>query len=93
VAKCLRCGVEFTPRKKGHVFHSRECRHKGPRKEGDTVAPSDEELARLFDPESLVEPDDWHPAGQESPWVELDLCKTVAARRNWYRRLVEEGVL
>jgi hypothetical protein len=23
------------------------------------------------DPEGLVGPDEWHPAGQESPWLEL----------------------
>ena len=97
MAKCLRCGVEFTPRKKGHVFHSRECRHKGPRKKGETVPPSEKELARLFDPqrdpEGLVEPDEWHPISWGPGWVELDLHQTVATRRRWFQALVEEGTL
>ena len=82
VAECLRCRKEFEPRKAGHVFCSRECRHRGPRKEGDTVAPSEEELERLFDPkrdpERLVEATDWHPASWDLAWVELDLCDTVS---------------
>ena len=97
MAECLRCRREFTARKAGHVFCSRECRHRGPRKEGDTVAPSEGELARLFDPkrdpEGLVGPDEWHPAGQGSPWLELDACQTVFTRRNWFRRLVREDRL
>ena len=61
------------------------------------VAPSEGELARLFDPkrdpEGLVGPDEWHPAGQGSPWLELDACQTVFTRRNWFRRLVREDRL
>jgi hypothetical protein len=97
VAKCLRCQREFEPRKLGHVFCKRECRHKGPRREGDAVPPSEEDLARLFDPErdpeGRVAADDWHPAGKDPPWVELDLCQTIAGRRRWFRRLVEESRL
>jgi hypothetical protein len=50
VAKCLRCEVEFVPRKKGHVYHSSECRHAGPRKPGGPVPPNEEVLAALQDP-------------------------------------------
>ena len=96
VAECLRCKRKFAPRKAGHVFCSRECRHRGPRKESDdTVAPTEGELARLFDPkrdpESRVEPDDWHPTSWDPEWVELDLRHTVSTRRRWFRTLVDEG--
>ena len=66
-------------------------------KEGDTVAPSEGELRRLFDPkrdpEGLVKADDWHPTSWDLVWVELDLCHTVFTRRNWFRRLVREDRL
>lgn len=79
------------------MFHSRECRHKGPRRGGDAVPPSEEELARLFDqtrdPNGLVDEDEWHPTSWSPVWVELDLVHTVAKRRRWYRTLVEEGML
>jgi hypothetical protein len=97
VAECLRCRTEFEPRKAGHVFCSRECRHRNVRKEGETVPPSEEELERLFDPardpDGRVDRDDWNPTSWSPGWVELDLCKTVADRRRWYRALVREGVL
>ena len=97
MAECLCCKRKFTARKARHVFCSRECCHRGPRKEADTVAPSEEELGRLFDPgrdpESRVEADDWHPTSWDLAWVELDLCDTVFTRRSWFRRLVEGGRL
>jgi hypothetical protein len=79
------------------VSCSRECRHRGPRKEGNTVAPSEAELERLFDPkrdpEGLVAPDEWQPAGKGSPWVELDACQTVFTRRSWFQGLVRKDRL
>jgi hypothetical protein len=97
VAECLRCRRKFAPRKAGHVFCSSECRHRGPRKDGDTVAPSEGELARLFDPgrdpHGSVEPDEWHPSGSSSPFVELDLRQTVSTRRRWFRAPVDEGMI
>jgi hypothetical protein len=95
--ECLRCRKLFVPQKKGHIYHSRECRHKGPRREGETIPPSEADLARLFDrkraPGGRVDADGWHPAGQGSPRAELDSRDSVADRRAWYETLVEEGSL
>jgi hypothetical protein len=96
VAKCLRCEVEFVPRKRGHVYHSAECRHGGPRKPGGPVPPNEEMLARLNGrgrSEERVDREDWHPAGPGSTWIELDLCQTVATRLRWHQALVEERSL
>ena len=82
VAECLRCRREFTPSKRGHVYCGSDCRHRGPRKEDEsTVVPTEEQLARLFDPardpESRVDADDWHPTSWDPFWVELDLRHRV----------------
>jgi hypothetical protein len=63
--------------------------------------PSDEamvdpQIERLFDetrdPNETVREDDWHPS--PDPDVrELDAWDTLAARRRWYRNLVEDGSL
>jgi hypothetical protein len=84
------------PRKRGHVYHSAECRHGGPRKPGGPVPPNEEMLARLNGrgrSEERVDREDWHPAGPGSPWIELDLCQTVATRLRWHQALVEERSL
>ena len=49
MAECLHCGVEFTPRRGGHVFHSRECRHRGERRPRGAPAVDEAAVARLFD--------------------------------------------
>jgi hypothetical protein len=95
--ECLRCRKLFEPRKAGHVYHSRECRHKGPRREGETEPPSEGDLARLFDRKRVsagrVDVEDWHPAGRESPWSRLDSKDSIESRRAWHSTLVEEGKL
>jgi hypothetical protein len=94
MAECLHCGSEFRPRRRGHVFCSSFCRHRGER--WDRPGPADrEQIARLFDPSrdpnERVRDDDWHPS--PGPWQELDWCQTVGTRRRWYRNLLEAGDL
>ncbi len=93
MTECLHCGVEFQPRRRGHVFCSSPCRHRGARKPKDRIAVDHEQLARLFDesrdPNDPVRDDDWHPV-PDSPWSELDWCQTVGQRRRWYLALLEE---
>jgi hypothetical protein len=95
-AECLHCGVQFTPRKAGHVFHSRECRHKGERPPRERVLRDVAAIARLLDRgrdvEERVREDDWHP-NPGTEWVRLDACETVRVRRHWYTQLLEEGRL
>lgn len=94
-AECLSCGVEFEPRKCGHVFCSSFCRYRGERRPGEREPVDHEQIARLFDegrdPDERVRADDWHPGGPE--WVELDAGDTVAERRRWYGNLLREGDL
>ena len=94
-AECLRCGVEFVPRKFGHVFCSSFCRHRGERQPAERVLGDPEQIARLFDegrdPDEQVRPDEWHPS-PDSEFVDLDAGDTVAARRRWYSNLVREGL-
>jgi hypothetical protein len=88
--ECLHCGVEFVPRKAGHVFHSIECRHRGARRPEDRVPVDHEAVERLFDPRrdpsERVRRDDWHP-DPNSGFFELELFDTVESRRRWYRNL------
>jgi hypothetical protein len=96
VARCLRCQREFEPRRAGHVFCTRECRYRGPRRPDDgVVAPTDEQLASLFDPDrdpgERVTAEDWDATGGD--WAELFAEDTVATRRRWLMRLVEWGRL
>ena len=97
MAECLRCRREFEPRKAGHVFCKPACRHGGPRREGEPEPPNEAMLAKLFDrrrvPAGRVEADDWHPAGQESPWAQFDSRDSIESRRAWHSALVEEGKL
>jgi len=96
MAECLHCGVEFTPRKEGHVFHTVECRHRGERRPEDRVPVDHEAIERLFDPrrdpDERVRADDWHPS-PASPFGELDACDTVEKRRRWYTNLRDLGRL
>ena|SRR5215218_3521542 len=94
--ECLHCGVEFVPRKAGHVFHSIECRHRGARRPEDRVPVDHEAIERLFDPRrdpgERVRADDWHPSPR-TPFPELDACDTVEARRRWFVNLKTMGRL
>ena len=91
MAECLHCGVEFTPRHGGHVFHSRECRHRGEREPHERQSIDRDQIARLFgqdrELDERVRVDDWHP-NPGTPWVELDVCDTVRARRRWYENVL-----
>jgi hypothetical protein len=93
MAHCLRCTQPFQPRKDGHVFCRPRCRHSGVRRRDEPEPPSEELLAKLFDPERnekvLVDPDDWHPGPPE--WAKLDSGDTVATRRRWFKALMAEG--
>ena len=95
MAECLHCGVEFTPRKAGHVFHSIECRHRGERPPDQRVPIDVGAIERLFDerrdPDERVRPDDWFPGPDE--FAEVDSVDTVAARRRWHRALRQQGLL
>lgn len=93
MAKCLHCGVEFRPRRRGHVFCSSFCRHRGERRPEEPAPVDQAQLRRLFDsfrsPDERVCDDDWHPSPQDSPWRNLDACQTVGKRRGWYLTLIE----
>jgi hypothetical protein len=88
------CGVPFTPRKAGHVFHSAFCRHRGEREPHERRPVDQEQLERLFDesrdPGERVRPDEWHPGPAE--WLELDACDTLESRRRWYLNLMRRSV-
>ena len=93
-ARCLRCNREFVRRREGHVFCSGKCRQRGPRTADELPAPSDAQLACLFDdrPDSeRVAPDEWFPLSEG--WTDLYAFDTLGQRRRWFKALVEEGVL
>lgn len=92
--ECLHCGVEFVPRKAGHVFHSIECRHRGERRADERQPIDVEAIERLFadsrDPRERVRPDDWFPGSHDSATaagVALFAHDTVEGRRRWYLNL------
>jgi hypothetical protein len=91
-AECLHCGGEFWPRRRGHVFCSSRCRHRGERRERRGPIER-EQVARLFDPfrdpEERVRDDDWHPT-PDSVFHDLDWCQTVETRRRWYLNLIRD---
>jgi hypothetical protein len=96
IEECLSCGIEFTPRKAGHVFCSRECRHRGERPP-DKRAPIDHgAIERLFDeardPSERCRDDDWYPESC-AEFKQLDAVQTGASRRRWYTNLLLEGQL
>jgi hypothetical protein len=94
VANCLRCGVEFAPRRAGHVFHNAACRHAGAREPHERVIVDHEQITRLFDssrdPDEKVRADDWHP-NPDPAWRALDSWDAVRVRRRWYEELVLAG--
>ena len=93
MTECLHCRGEFQPRRRGHVFCSSWCRHRGEQGKAAPGLSDREQIAQLFDPsrdpEDRVREDDWHPE-PNSTWVKLDLCKTVGSRRRWYLALLDE---
>jgi hypothetical protein len=93
VAECLSCGAEFRPRRRGHVFCSNYCRHRGEKRPEERIALDSEQVRRLFDPDrdpkARVRDDDWHPT-PDSPMHDLDAVDTVADRRRWYLWLLRE---
>jgi hypothetical protein len=95
MAKCLNCRREFPPRKRGHVFCSPDCRHRGVRRP-DARETDWEAVERLFDegrdPSEKVREDDWHPT-PELGWHKLDLVHTLEQRRRWCLTLLDEGRL
>ena len=96
LAGCLHCGKTFRPRRRGHVFCSSFCRHRGERPAKERLAIDVDQVERLFDPsrepDERVREDDWHPS-PGTGWQELDWCHTVGQRRNWYLTLRKEGTL
>jgi len=94
-AECLRCGIEFVPRKAGHVFCSTFCRHRGELVPHERVLADPAQVERLFDlardPDDQVRPDDWHPS-PDSEFAKLDAGDTVAERRRWWSNLLREGL-
>jgi endogenous inhibitor of DNA gyrase (YacG/DUF329 family) len=91
IANCARCGRPFVRHRRGHLYCSRRCRHRGVL--GRTAIVDHEAVARLFDesrdPHEQVRADDWHPGPPE--WVEIHLVETVAARRRWFKALEDDG--
>ena len=90
--RCLHCGIAFTPHRRGHVFCSSFCRHRGVRAPEERERTDHEQVARLVDerrdPEARARGDDWHPT-PHLPWVELDHSDTVETRRQWYVAILE----
>jgi hypothetical protein len=95
IVECLHCGVEFSPRKAGHVYHSIECRHRGERAPHERTMVDPEAVGRLFDPardpDERVRPDDWFPGPAEAAGVYS--VDDVGTRRRWYRNLLDSGRL
>jgi hypothetical protein len=93
---CLRCGVEFVPSKRGHIYCSADCRHQGEREPGERPRADPEQVRRLFDdsrdPEASVLPNDWHPHPHLG-FFELDAGNSVRKRRGWYQELKTRGML
>jgi hypothetical protein len=94
--RCAHCDVEFVPSRAGHIYHSPECRYKGPRLPGTRRPVDHDQIRRLFDegrdPDGQVRDDDWHPNRDDrhgATWIELDASDTVGRRRWWYRALVD----
>ena len=94
IAECLSCGIEFTPRKEGHVFHSVGCRHRGERRPEERAPVDLAAIERLFDESrdlgERVRGNDWHP-NPDTPLADLDGFDTVGSRRRWYLNLVRLG--
>ena len=81
-AECLHCGKRFWPRRRGHVFCSRACRHKGERPLRERMEIDPEQVKRLFDPdrdpEERIREDDWF-AGPRTPNGEPSMPRRASA--------------
>jgi DNA-directed RNA polymerase subunit RPC12/RpoP len=103
-ARCARCGREFEPTRKGHIYCSRECRHASKQRERAVEHADPAAIDRLFDtmrdPAERVRPDDWYIA-QPASWPDdvweamkaLDENDTVAQRRRWFLCMKREGMV
>jgi hypothetical protein len=93
--ECLHCGAEFVPNKRGHLYCSPLCRHRGPREVHERRPVDEAQVARLFDesrdPDERARPDDWHPGPPE--FAELDSFDLLEKRRRWYTSLRDRGLL
>jgi hypothetical protein len=91
-ANCLRCGRRFVRHRRGHIFCSRRCRHRGAQR---TATIDVEAVERLFDPDrdpaERVREDDWFPESLDSGWRDLYAVDSVEARRRWYEALEDLG--
>jgi hypothetical protein len=95
IASCARCGRAFVRHRRGHLYCSRRCRHRGVL--GRTATIDHEAVERLFDPDrdpaERVREDDWYPESLDSGWRDLYAVDTVATRRRWFKTLEDEGLL
>jgi hypothetical protein len=84
------------PRKAGHVFCSRECRHRGERPPDKRTPIDHDTIERLFDesrdPDERCRDDDWYPDSCIE-MKHLDAAQTVRTRRRWYTNLLLDGKL
>ena len=96
-ATCLHCGRIFQPRRRGHVFCSTFCRHRGQRPVEERGEIDTEAVRRLFDPsrdpEERVREDDWFPGPSDAEWRSLYAHETVGVRRRGYMNLMMSGEL
>jgi hypothetical protein len=95
IAACARCGRAFVRHRRGHIYCSRRCRHRGVL--GRTATIDHEAVERLFDPDrdprERVRPDDWFPEHLDSGARDLYAVDSVATRRRWYQALEDDGEL
>ena len=96
-AECLHCGRIFQPRRRGHVFCSTFCRHRGQRPPEERGEIDPEQVRRLFDPDrdpnERVRDDDWFAGPSDPEWRALYAHETVGGRRRWYMNLMMDGQL
>jgi hypothetical protein len=96
-AECLHCGRIFQPRRRGHVFCSTFCRHRGQRPLEERGEIDTEAVRKLFDPSrdpsERVREDDWFPGPSDAEWRALYAHETVAVRRRGYWNLMMDGRL
>lgn len=96
-AECLHCGRIFQPRRRGHVFCSTFCRHRGQRPPQERGEIDTEAVRRLFDssrdPKERVREDDWFAGNPDPEWRALYAHETVGTRRRGYLNLMMLGEL
>jgi hypothetical protein len=96
-AECLHCGRIFQPRRRGHVFCSTFCRHRGQRPPEERGEIDSEAVKRLFDPDpdanERIRDDDWFPSPADAEWRSLYAHETVETRRRGFMNLMMAGEL